>query len=307
MIKSDEMEGNFLKYLRANIAKPIEFLSCGQFYSDVPWTHSKRRLDSFEIIIGIEKCLYISQGDEKYEVKPGDVLVLLPGITHEGYRPCEEGVSFFWLHFLVYESYGILDEEALDKELAELTKPDSPKQCTDVYLPLFYAPASIERANILFQQLQHIGMSNYYTRQAAHYIATLLLIELSDQMISSYRNSPDKSQGDRNIAEIIEWVRIHALTDISVADVAEHFKYNKNYLSRFFKKKTGFNLQEYIHLMKISKAKELLTRGSRSIREIAETVGIQDEKYFMRLFKKYQSMTPTEYRKAFYRIHLNNH
>ncbi|CAM4294352.1 AraC family transcriptional regulator [Paenibacillus alkaliterrae] len=296
-----------MKYIRTNIGKPIEFLSCGHFVTDVPWTHSKRCLDSFEVIIGIEKCLYISQGEEKYEVNPGDVLVLLPGLVHEGYRPCKEGVSFFWFHFLTYESYDRLDEDALAKELDKLKNPDSPKSCSDIYLPLFYAPASIERANILFQQLQHIGMSNYYTRQAAHYISTLLLIELSDQMINHYQISPDKSQGDRNIAEIIEWIRIHALDDISLSDIAEHFTYNKNYLSRYFKKKTGYNLQEYINLMKISKAKDLLTRSSQSIQCIADKVGIHDEKYFMRLFKKYESMTPTEYRKAFYRIHLNNH
>ena len=100
---------------------------------------------------------------------------------------------------------------------------------------------------------------------------------------------------------------MEAMDDISLSDVAEHFTYNKNYLSRFFKKKTGYNLQEYINLMKISKAKDLLTRSSQSIQYIADKVGIHDEKYFMRLFKKYESMTPTEYRKAFYRIHLNNH
>jgi AraC-like DNA-binding protein len=296
-----------MRYLKGNIARPIEFLSCGQFYSEVPWTHSRRCLDSFEIIIGIEECLYIAQGEEKHEVRPGDVLVLLPGVVHEGYRTCKAGVSFFWFHFLIYEPFMVLEEEDLGPELAELNKPDAQKRCMDVYLPLFYAPASIERANILFQQLQHIGMSNYYTQQAAHYIATLLLIELSDQMIGSYQTSPEKPQGDRSIAEIIEWVRIRALTDITVSDVAEHFTYNKSYLSRFFKKKTGYNLQEYIHLMKISKAKEILTRSTRSIRDVAEKVGIDDEKYFMRLFKKYESMTPTEYRKAFFRIHLNDH
>jgi AraC-like DNA-binding protein len=296
-----------LQYLQANVSKPIEFMSCGQFFSGTPWTHDRRCLDSFEVIIGCEKCLYISQGEEKYEVRPGDVLVLLPGVDHEGYRPCEEGVSFFWFHFLTYGTYSVLDEEALGKELGSLNQPESPKHCSDVYLPLFFAPVSIERANILFQQLQHIGMSNYYTQQAAHYIATLLLIELSDQMISSYQTSPEKSQGDRSIAEIIEWVRIHALSDISVSVVAEQFKYNKNYLSRFFKKKTGFNLQEYINLVKISKAKDLLTRSSYSVKEIADRVGIADEKYFMRMFRQYESMTPTEYRKAFYRIHLNNH
>jgi len=296
-----------MKVLRTVIEKPVEFLSCGQFYSDVPWTHDRRCLDSFEIIIGCEKCLYISQGDVKYEVHPGDVLVLLPGVVHEGYRPCEEGVSFFWFHFLANDAYSLLDEAELHKELATLLQPESQKRCTSVYLPLFFAPNSIERANILFQQLQHIGMSNYYTLQAAHYTATLLLIELSDQMINLYKSSPETSQGDRSIAEIIEWVRIHALRDISLSDVAEHFKYNKHYLSRFFKKKTGLHLQEYINLVKISKAKDLLTRTSRSVKEISERVGVADEKYFMRMFKKYESMTPTEYRKAFYKIHLNNH
>ena len=35
-----------------------------------------------------------------------------------------EGVSFFWFHFLTYESYDRLDEEALVKELAKLKNPD---------------------------------------------------------------------------------------------------------------------------------------------------------------------------------------
>ncbi len=294
-------------YLRAKIEKPIEFLSCGRFESEVPWTHGRRCLDSFVVIIGLEGCLHIAQDGEKYEVRPGDVLVLLPGVVHEGYRPCEAGVSYFWFHFLTYSPYAVLDEASLSAELASLNGPESQKTCDDVYLPLYFSPVSIERANILFQQLQHIGMSNYYTQQAAHYIATLLLIELSDQMIASYKTSPDKSQGDRNLAEIIEWVRVHALEDISVRDVAKRFRYNKNYLSRFFKQKTGFNLKEYINLMKISKAKDFLTRSSLGVKEISERIGIADEKYFMRLFKEYESMTPTEYRKAFYLIHMNNH
>jgi len=126
-------------------------------------------------------------------------------------------------------------------------------------------------------------------------------------MISDYYTSSQLSQSDYNISEIVEWIRVHALEDISASDVADKFTYNKDYLSRFFKKKTGFNLQEYIHLMKIAKAKDLLTRSMRSIKYISERVGFNDEKYFMRLFRRYENMTPTEYRKAFYKIHMNNH
>jgi AraC-like DNA-binding protein len=296
-----------MKYLKTSIERPIEFISGGRFVSDVPWTHSKRSIHSFEIIIGINKCLYISQGGVDFEVRPGNVLLLLPGQVHQGYKICEEDVSFYWFHFLADETYEVFDEEELAGKLAMLNKPDSPKNVSDVYIPLFFAPLRIERVNILFQQLQHVVNSNYYTQQAANYITTSLLIELSEQMISDYYISPKMSQGDWNISEIIEWIRIHALDDISVSDIAGKFVYNKDYLSRFFKKKTGFNLQEYIHLMKISKAKDMLTRSTRSIKYISDKIGIHDEKYFMRLFKKYENMTPTEYRKAFYKIHMNNH
>jgi YesN/AraC family two-component response regulator len=46
------------------------------------------------------------------------------------------------------------------------------------------------------------------------------------------------------------------------------------------------NVLEYLHYLKIRKAKELLSSTSYSIKEISYQVGINDEKYFMRLFKK---------------------
>ncbi|NRF93763.1 helix-turn-helix transcriptional regulator [Paenibacillus frigoriresistens] len=296
-----------MEYFKANIEKPLEFISGGVFVSDVPWIHATRNVESFEIIIGLNKCLYISQGGTQYEVMPGDVLLLLPDVAHQGYKMCEEGVSFFWFHFLTGADNELLDEHRLIEELAKLNKPDSSQMVSDVYIPLFFKPTRVERANILFKQLQHVVNAHYYTQQAAHYIATSLLIELSEQMIADYYNSTKLSSGDRKISEIIEWIRIHLPEDISVTNVAEKFAYNKDYLSRFFKKKTGFHLQEYIHLMKLSKAKELLTRSNRSIKYISEKVGFNDEKYFMRLFRRYENMTPTEYRQAYYKIHMNNH
>jgi AraC-like DNA-binding protein len=295
-----------MKYFKTGIERPVEFISCGLFVSEVPWTHLNRMIDSLEIIIGVNKCLYISQGGVEYEVGPGGVLMLLPGEIHEGYRTCDEGVSFYWFHFVTAHSFELLDESALSDQLAQINNPDSFKSFSKAIFPLYFKPTRIERINILFQQLQHIVSSNYYTQQAANYISTSILIELSEQFISDYYNSSKMRQGDRNISEIIEWIRIHLRHNISIADVAEKFAYNKDYLSRFFRKKTGYNLQEYIHLLKISKSKDHLTRSTKSIKQIADLVGIQDEKYFMRLFKKYENMTPTEYRQAYYKIHMNN-
>ncbi len=65
-------------------------------------------------------------------------------------------------------------------------------------------------------------------------------------------------------------------------------------------------MTEYINLQKINKAKDLLTRTDKNIKRIAYDVGIQDEKYFMRLFKKYMGLTPTDFRKAYYLKNFNS-
>lgn len=61
----------------------------------------------------------------------------------------------------------------------------------------------------------------------------------------------------------------------------------------------------YIHDIKMTKAKELLTNTTMTVKEIAHHVGFSDEKYFMRLFKKYEKMTPSQFRNAYYLTHMN--
>jgi len=304
---SDEREEPPVLYLKTSVRKPIEFISSGQFVSEVPWTHSRRSIDSFEMIIGVHKTLPIAQDGVDYEVHPGNVLLLLPELVHEGNGECEAGMSFFWFHFRPQDEYELIDAQTMEREVTELKMPDAFKERSDIYIPLFSSPQGIERVNILFRQLQHVVNANYYTLQSAHYLVTSLLIELSEQTVTDLFLTRQKSRGDRTIAEMIEWVRIHALENIAVSDVADKFAYNRDYLSRVFKLRTGINLQEYIHLIKIAKAKDMLSRSRKSIKEIAQAVGVDDEKYFMRLFKKYENMTPTEYRTAFYKTHMNNH
>ncbi len=111
---------------------------------------------------------------------------------------------------------------------------------------------------------------------------------------------------EKKLAAILEWIRVHALGDVSVSSIARQFNYNRDYLTRYFKKEVGMSIQEYIHHQKLSKAKYLLTSTNANIKTVADAVGIHDEKYFMRLFKKYEKVTPTEFRKAYYRTHMNN-
>jgi two-component system response regulator YesN len=63
-----------------------------------------------------------------------------------------------------------------------------------------------------------------------------------------------------------------------------------------FSRELNKNFVEYINEVRIEKAKELLRDVRYKTYEIADRVGIQDARYFSRLFKKHTGMTPTEYR-----------
>lgn len=295
------------QYLKTNTNSPFEYISGGIFVSNEPWIHTKRNLESYEIIIGVKEILYIQQGDERFEVKPGDVLLLLPNHTHQGYSFCSPGISFYWFHFYCPNDSTLINHNAMEKEVISYrTNPDFHRSNTDIFLPIYSKPAEIERINILFNQLLDIANANYYNKRSTDYFMTSLLIEISEQLMTNFSTGKEKTKSDKNLVNIVEWIRIHAMDNISVTAIAKQFNYNQDYLSRVFKQKNGINIQKYIHMLKLSKAKDMLTSSNLSIKEIAAIIGISDEKYFMKLFKKYEKVTPTEFRKAYYRVHFNN-
>lgn len=296
-------------YWKTEIEKPAEFISAGHFTAGYPWIHSKRSVNSYEIIIGLRDTAYIQQEDERYEVGAGDVLMLLPNKTHWGYAYSGPQVSFYWLHFQIADdSNALLEQKEGEAELARYcNNPFLQNRVPFVLLPACYKPFEMDKAAILFRQLLHVVQSRYYTRHGADYMLTSLLIELTQQAVSAYAQSvPEGVTSRQRMMGVLEWIRIHAADKISADDAARELNYNADYLARMFKKEMGMPMQEYIQKTKIDRAKEELCRTDRTIKEIANSFGFEDEKYFMKVFRKHQQMTPTQFRRAFYRTHWNN-
>lgn len=62
---------------------------------------------------------------------------------------------------------------------------------------------------------------------------------------------------------------------------------------------TGHTLIGYAILLRINRAKILLTKTDKSITQIAAECGYDDFTYFSRQFKKSTNMTPRDYRKEY--------
>lgn len=293
-----------MQYLKSAITSPISFVSGGQFKSDQPWIHSERIIDTFEIIIGVEGEAYIQQDDTRYVVRPGSILLLLPEHTHKGYAYSNDDLSFYWFHFKLND-FTLMDEIAAESQITITTGNPDFSSSRFFLVPIFNDGKIDSRLDILFHQLLHIYNARYYTSMASDYTLTSILIELTHNFMSSYRLKYNDASKTRSFEKIIEWIRLNLNSEITSTKLSEMFHYNPDYFTRLFKSKTGMRMHEYINSLRISKAKVLIYQTNMSIKEIAYSVGFTDEKYFMKLFKKHEGISPSRYRNAFYTLHQN--
>ena len=96
--------------------------------------------------------------------------------------------------------------------------------------------------------------------------------------------------------KILDYIYQNYNRDITLETVADQFNMSYSYLSRYFKQQTGFNFIYYLYSLRIDKAKELLRNSGYKINQIAENVGFSDVNNFIRMFKKYEGITPGKYR-----------
>lgn len=83
----------------------------------------------------------------------------------------------------------------------------------------------------------------------------------------------------------------------TIALYAEKEGISENYLSRLVKYSTGRSVGAWIDIVRIQRAKRLLASTDLPIIDIAASVGVEDQSYFSRLFKKETGMTPSSFRK----------
>lgn len=121
------------------------------------------------------------------------------------------------------------------------------------------------------------------------------LIKEKSEAIMDRRNDVSENT---YISQTKEYIVSHIEEPVNVSCISKEIHISPNYLGKIFYSCTGEYLTEYINKVKIDKAKKLLLEKSYSINEVAEKVGISDQRYFSKLFKKYCGVTPKTYAKS---------
>lgn len=83
---------------------------------------------------------------------------------------------------------------------------------------------------------------------------------------------------------------------ITVKEVADYVCLSAEYFTKSFKKETGQNIKEYITLTKVETAKDMLEHSSIPVSMVALELGYTNFSHFSQVFRKYENMSPSEYR-----------
>lgn len=95
---------------------------------------------------------------------------------------------------------------------------------------------------------------------------------------------------------ILQYVSENYLLPLTMTVIAEDLHYSASYLSHIFKERNKQSIMQYVHQLKIKKAKDFLRSTDKSIMEISELLGFQDSNYFTSVFKKSTGMSPRAFR-----------
>jgi len=102
---------------------------------------------------------------------------------------------------------------------------------------------------------------------------------------------------NRYCRQVVEYINEHYQQDVSISSVAERLNLSYPYLSKIFKENLKVNFNDYLNAKRIDESKKLLSNTEDSVYEIALKVGYNNDQSFTRFFKKFEGITPGDYRK----------
>lgn len=238
-----------------------------EFGSD--WIHPTRVVDFNEVIYVVKGTVKMFEEDRKFELHKGDCIVLEKGKRHGGFETSDKGVGFYWFEFY--------SDSAFIEDIKNVSVGSG-----DSFL------------NIA-RQLVYVNENPSYPPEAADCYMRLLLNEIN------IASKCEKSTAYPVCGIIAEWIRKNSNRKIEVDEVSNVFGYNKDYISRAFKRSFGVSLKGYIDAERLKYIKGLLLATSYPLKQISQMTGFSNYKSFLKFFSYHSEQTPYEYRKKNYR------
>ena len=195
--------------------------------------------------------------------------------------------------YVVYFDHGMV-QTLIDRVGAEAF--EKLMQCSCLQLPP-------EAARQIRSKLNEMYLQQRTPDEYSHVVNTYLLENI---LLLAIRygtpKQPIAGKGISKMQEVAHYINKNLALPISLKDAAEIAHMEATYFSKSFKAATGEGFQEYLTKVRLRKAEQLLAHSDMLICEIAGACGFSTANHFSDVFRRWNGVSPTQYRK-----HLKNH
>jgi AraC-like DNA-binding protein len=256
------------------------------------------------IWIVLEGTRTIELDGERYQVQAGDVVVIPPqtprtvltnnpaaGAFHYYTIGCDLKVGS--LHFV--EQYKLplltrIEDQAAFQDITALTA-ELLAQALDV----------IRTLHALDQPQLIIGKINTDETVALLAVNATFNLWIARFLQMMREHMADKPQEiDPRVNRLCAYMQANLDRRLTLSDLAQYVYVSESHLRLLFRKTMGISPSDYLCQLRLQRVKELLVNTAYPLKEIAERSGFQTLNHFSRMFKKYESMSPTEYRRRYF-------
>ncbi len=142
-------------------------------------------------------------------------------------------------------------------------------------------------------------------RQARLYAVTSLLVKYFSHPLAVEETKLQRSDMTR-LEPLLEYIQLHHSEELPLDEAVEFMGLNKEYFCRLFKKNMGVSYLQYVYQIRTTAVCRELESTEDTISEIAERHGFRDPKMLNQYFREIYGCTPSEKRKFFREVTIDD-
>ncbi|MEC0230581.1 helix-turn-helix transcriptional regulator [Paenibacillus alba] len=260
---------------------------------------SRNNIQVFDLLITTYGCFYIGEEDARFEVAPGQAVILRPDRYHFATQSCAELTGTYWMHFHVGGPWSMVDNAIAPIPLEDpspvFVEPFAAQPFT-IRIPQFTTLLQPEKTYDLFEQLHqlqpraHVSSVRFAQQQLFH--------ELLRQLAAS-TDSEHPSPATACAEKAASYLRQHYREAVSAKELGDHVNFHPVYIARCMQKEYGCSPTEYQLRLRIQQAKLLLLQTDLPVAHVGEQVGFEQPAYFATCFTRIEGISPRKYRQRF--------
>ena len=215
-----------------------------------------------------------SIGNKTYELVPGDLFIICPGMEHYYQADVNNPYEYYWIGFHGLEAKRILQE-------IQMLNGD-------------YVIHPSHNLEYLFKEFRNLKDRT----KKSKYLALSKLYEIFSVISEDNEiKNEDESTNKDILSQVMKYIQNNYSKPLKVEEMAKKFGISRSNLYRLFKDQMNLSVSEYILNVRLTEACLLLKNPLLRNYQVVEQCGFSDYNNFLKTFKKKYGITPRHYRK----------